>query len=140
MREQSPEVVLVSLANKNHSLAKTIFRLPNFFRKCKKCLNIRQKLGTRNVIQNLKNDLNLSLSYSLTLSVSFLKISPRVWSEGLVNSVKIDGDGEASDLENDVVENDFILSNDKINNSELSAPGLLQRMKLFLDPTGERVN
>ena len=58
----------------------------------------------------------------------------------MVNSVKIDGDGEASDFEKDVVENDFILSKDKTNNSELSAPGLLQRMKLFLDPTGERVN
>ena len=58
----------------------------------------------------------------------------------MVNSVKIDDDGEASDFEKDVVENDFILSNDKSNNSELSAPGLLQRMKLFLDPTGERVN
>ena len=69
-----------------------------------------------------------------------MKISPRVWSEDLVNSVKIDGDGEASDFEKDVVENDFILSNDKSNNSELSAPGLLQRMKLLLDPTGERVN
>ena len=43
----------------------------------------------------------------------FLKISLQVWSEDLVNSVKIDGDGEASDFENDVVENDFILSNDK---------------------------
>ena len=45
----------------------------------------------------------------------FLKISLRVWSEDLVNSVKIDGDGEASDFENDEVEieNDFILSNDK---------------------------
>ena len=57
-----------------------------------------------------------------------MKISLRVWSEDLVNSVKIDGDGEASDFEKDVVENDFILSNDKINNSELSAPGLLQRI------------
>ena len=48
----------------------------------------------------------------------------------MVNSVKIDGDGEASDFEKDVVENDFILSKDKTNNSELSAPGLLQRMTL----------
>ena len=58
----------------------------------------------------------------------FLKISLRVWSEDLVNSVKIDGDGEASDFENDDVKNDFIFSNDKNINSELSAPGLLQRV------------
>ena len=35
----------------------------------------------------------------------FLKISLRVWSEYLVNSVKIDG--EASDFVNDKVENDL---------------------------------
>ena len=41
----------------------------------------------------------------------FFKISLRVWSEFLVNSVKIDGDGEATDFENyDEVENVFILS------------------------------
>ena len=56
----------------------------------------------------------------------------------MVNSVKIDG--EASDFENDGVENDFILSSDKNNNSELSTPGLLQRIKLFPDLTGERVS
>ena len=106
MREQSPEVV--SLANKNHTRAKTIFCLPNFFRKCKKNLNVRQKLGTRNVIQNLKNDLNLSLSYSLTLSVRFLKISPRVWTGPWVNSVKIDGVGEVTDFDENEFENTFI--------------------------------
>ena len=42
-----------------------------------------------------------------------LKTSLRVWSGRLVNSVKIDGDGEAPDFENDEVENAFILSNNK---------------------------
>ena len=40
--------------------------------------------------------------------------------------VKIDGDGEASDFENDEIENAFIMSNDKKHNSELSDTVLLQ--------------
>ena len=40
---------------------------------------------------------------TVTNQLFSLKISLRVWSEYLVNSVKIDGDGEASDFENDEV-------------------------------------
>ena len=43
-------------------------------------------------------------------SARFLKISLRVLEWIFVNSVKIDGDGEASDFEKDEVENDFYLS------------------------------
>ena len=48
---------------------------------------------------------------TVTNQLFSLKISLRVWSEFLVNSVKIDGDGEATDFENYIeVENVFILS------------------------------
>ena len=42
-----------------------------------------------------------------------MKISLLVWSEFLVNSVKIDGDDEATDFDDDEVENVFICQNDK---------------------------
>ena len=44
-------------------------------------------------------------------SARFLKISLRVLEWIFVNSVKIDGDGEASDFEKDEVENDFLFVN-----------------------------
>ena len=53
-----------SLLKSNHFLSVLFLHDPN-----KKCLKIRQKLGTRNLIENLKNSLTLLISHSLSLNM-----------------------------------------------------------------------